>query len=67
MQSPLVPETPGQSPVIPEEKPVNPRPETPGNDPSKDRPQDRPSHPDDPESDGTPPPEVPEALAIRIP
>jgi hypothetical protein len=67
MQSPHVPETPGQSPVLPEEKPAKPRPEMPGTDPLKDRPQERPSHPDDPEDDSTPPGEIPEALAIRIP
>lgn len=67
MQSPYVPETPGRSPVIPEEKPSRPRPESPGDDPSRSRPQERPPHPDDPESDGTPPPDSYEALAIRIP
>ncbi|SEV88870.1 hypothetical protein SAMN04515660_0674 [Luteibacter sp. 329MFSha] len=67
MQSPLVPETPGRSPVIPDETPTRPRPEMPGENPSIDRPQDRPAHPDTPEDDGTPPAEAPEALAIRIP
>ena len=67
MQSPYIPETPGRSPVLPEEQPKHPRPETPGSDPSKARPQERPPHPDDPESDGTPPLDTPEALAIRIP
>jgi hypothetical protein len=67
MQSPYVPETPGRSPVIPEESPSSPVPETPGDRPTGDRPQDRPPHPDDPEGDGTTPPETPEALAIRIP
>lgn len=67
MQSPYVPETPGRSPVIPEESPSSPVPETPGDSPIGDRPQDRPPHPDNPESGGTTPPETPEALAIRIP
>ena len=67
MQSPYVPETPGTSPVIPEEKPNRPYPETPGTDPSKDRPQERPSHPDTPEDDTAPLPPTSEALAVRIP
>jgi hypothetical protein len=67
MQSPAVPETPGTSPVIPEEKPNAPTPETPGTDPTRDRPQERPPHPDDPEDDGVPKPPAPEALDIRIP
>lgn len=67
MQSPYVPETPGTSPVIPEEKPNTPQPETPGTDPARDRPQERPAHPDDPEDDSVPKPPAPEALAVRIP
>lgn len=67
MQSPYVPETPGRTPVIPEERPGRPTPDVPGSNPSIDRPQDRPPHPDDPESDGGPRPATPEALAIRIP
>lgn len=67
MQSPYVPETPGRSPVIPEESPVEPRPETPGGNPGTDRPQERPAHPDQPEDDGGPSPVAPEALAVRIP
>lgn len=67
MQSPYVPETPGQSPVVPEESPVTPRPEMPGQNPGTDRPQERPAHPDDPESDAPPPAETPEALSVRIP
>lgn len=67
MQSPYVPETPGRSPVIPEETPRDPRPEVPGADPAPEKLQDRPAHPDDPESDGMPSPETPEALDIRIP
>jgi hypothetical protein len=67
MQSPYVPETPGSSPVIPEEKPNTPQPETPGTDPSRERPQERPAHPDDPEDDGVPKPPAPEALEVRIP
>jgi hypothetical protein len=67
MQSPYVPETPGTSPVIPEEKPANPRPETPGGDPTAEPPQERPAHPDSPEDGNEPTPPAPEALAIRIP
>jgi hypothetical protein len=67
MQSPYVPETPGTSPVIPEEKPNVPKPEMPGTDPMRDRPQERPPHPDDPEDDGVSKPPAPEALAVRIP
>ena len=66
MQSPYVPETPGRSPVIPEESPTDPRPETPGGSPGTD-PQERPAHPDQPEDDSGPSPVAPEALAIRIP
>lgn len=67
MQTHHEPETPGRAPVIPEETPSRPRPEMPPVDPSKDTPQERPAHPDSPEDDGTPSPETPEALAIRIP
>jgi hypothetical protein len=62
-----VPETPGSSPVIPEEQPNAPTPETPGTDPTRDRPQERPAHPDTPEDDGVPKPPAPEALDVRIP
>jgi hypothetical protein len=67
MQSPYVPETPGTSPVIPEEKPNAPKPEMPGTNPAKELPQERPAHPDDPEGNGVPRPPAPEALDVRIP
>ncbi|SFW18974.1 hypothetical protein [Luteibacter sp. UNCMF366Tsu5.1] len=67
MQSPNVPESPGHSPVIPEEQPARPTPEMPDTEPSKEQPQAPPQHPDQPDGEGEPPRETPEALAIRVP
>ena len=67
MQSPYIPETPGRSPVIPEETPDTAQPEIPEETPSREIPQDPPQHPDNPEDGSTPPVETPEALDIRIP
>jgi hypothetical protein len=67
MQSPSIPEAPGTSPVIPEETPSAPEPEVPGTDPARERPQERPAHPDDPDDGGVPQPPAPEALDVRIP
>lgn len=62
------PEMPGKPRYVPEEKPVDPFPETPGTGSRKQPPQEPPPHPDDPESDGRPSSGgMPEALAIRIP
>ena len=67
MQSPYIPETPGKSPVIPEETPGTARPEVPDDPTVPEVPQDPPRHPDDPEGPGAPPLETPEALDVRIP
>lgn len=67
MQSPYVPETPGRSPVLPEEVPATPAPEVPAEVPPAEAPTPSPVHPDTPDDGSEPPREVPEALDIRIP